>query len=148
MSLKETLQNNMKQAMKERAQTEVITLRSLLAEIQKLELEKKGTLTEEEEIAILNRMAMQRKESIEQFKKASRQDLVEKEEAELALIIPYLPAQLSKEEVEIIISQTLEEIGATAMKDMGQAMGTLKAKLHGKTDMGKVSQQVRALLNQ
>lgn len=146
MNLKDQLKDDMKTAMREKDRAKVTAIRSVLAEIQSMEIDKHGELSEDDFITILNRMVAQRRESIDQFKKADRQDLVDVEEAELGFLAPYLPEQLSDEEVLAIIDEVLAETGASEMKDMGKVMTALRPKLHGKADMGEANKIVRSRL--
>ena len=146
MDLKETLTDNYKQAMKDRDKLKVSTIRMVLAGVKNEEIAKRGELTEEEFLTVLAREARKRKESIEEFGKGGRQDLVEKEERELSIIESYLPEQLSEDEVRDIIDRTIQEVGATSAGDLGKVMGKLMPLLKGKTDGKKVNQMVRERL--
>jgi len=118
----------------------------VLAGVQNEEIAKRGELTEEEFLTVLAREARKRKESIEEFGKGGRQDLVEKEERELSIIESYLPEQLSEDEVRDIIDRTIQEVGATSAGDLGKVMGKLMPLLKGKADGKKVNQMVRERL--
>jgi len=146
MDLKETLTDNYKQAMKDRDKLKVSTIRMVLAGVKNEEIAKRGELTEEEFLTVLAREARKRKESIEEFGKGGRLDLVEKEERELSIIESYLPEQLSEDEVRDIIDRTIQEVGATSAGDLGKVMGKLMPLLKGKTDGKKVNQMVRERL--
>jgi len=146
MDLKETLTDNYKQAMKDRDKLKVSTIRMVLAGVKNEEIAKRGELTEEEFLTVLAREARKRKESIEEFGKGGRQDLVEKEERELSIIESYLPEQLSEDEVRDIIDRTIQEVGATSAGDLGKVMGKLMPLLKGKADGKKVNQMVRERL--
>lgn len=146
MDLKETLTADYKQAMKDRDKLKVSTIRMVLAGVQNEEIAKRGELTEEEFLTVLAREARKRKESIEEFGKGGRQDLVEKEERELSIIESYLPEQLSEDEVRDIIDRTIQEVGATSAGDLGKVMGKLMPLLKGKADGKKVNQMVRERL--
>ena len=115
--------------------------------MQEAELQKRGeALTEEDYLNILNRMVNQRRESIDQFKKADRTDLVEKEEAQLQYIMPYLPAQLSEEEIVAIIDGAIAELEISNMSGMGKLMAAIRPALLGKADMSAVSAIVKSRL--
>ncbi len=146
MDLKETLADDYKQAMKDRDKLKVSTIRMVLAGVKNEEIAKRGELTEEEFLTVLAREARKRKESIEEFGKGGRQDLVEKEERELSIIESYLPEQLSEDEVRDIIDRTIQEVGATSAGDLGKVMGKLMPLLKGKADGKKVNQMVRERL--
>ncbi len=146
--MKAQLQNDIKDAMRAKEREKVTTLRSIMAEIQEAELQKKGeALTEEEYIGILNRIVNQRRESIAQFKTADRADLVEAEERQLAFVLPYLPEQLEEEKVLEIIDNAIKELGVSDMSGMGRVMGLIRPLLLGKADMGQVSAWVKERLN-
>ncbi|WP_026878567.1 GatB/YqeY domain-containing protein [Ignatzschineria larvae DSM 13226] len=145
--MKTRLQSDVKEAMKAKEREKVTTLRAILAEIQEAQLQKRGDeLTDEEYLTILNRMVNQRRESIDQFKKAERADLVEKEEEQLQYILPYLPAQLTEEEVIAIIDTAIAELGVEGMSGMGKLMNAIRPQLLGRADMSAVSGIVKARL--
>ena len=122
------------------------TLRMISAEIKQLEVDKKITVSDDDVISILNKMAKQRKDSIHQFQQGGREDLASIEINELEIITTYLPAQLSEEEIDIHINEAIASLGATSPQDMGKVMGTLKPLLNGKADMGIVSAAVKSKL--
>ena len=122
------------------------TLRMISAEIKQLEVDKKVTVSDDDVISILNKMAKQRKDSIQQFQQGGREDLASIEINELEIITSYLPAQLSEEEIDAHINEAIESLNATSPQDMGKVMGTLKPLLNGKADMGIVSAAVKSKL--
>ena len=122
------------------------TLRMISAEIKQLEVDKKITVSDDDVISILNKMAKQRKDSIQQFQQGGREDLASIEINELEIITTYLPAQLSEEEIDAHINEAIASLGATSLQDMGKVMGTLKPLLNGKADMGIVSAAVKSKL--
>lgn len=124
------------------------TLRMMKSSIKNAEIAKrgKGELTEEDILGVLSSMVKQRKESVEQYLKANRNDLAEKENKEIEIIQKYLPEQLSTEEVDEIIKSTIQEAGITGMKDMGRLMKELMPKLKGRADGKLVSQRVKEIL--
>ncbi|MDP3260205.1 MAG: GatB/YqeY domain-containing protein [Thermodesulfovibrionales bacterium] len=126
------------------------TLRMMKSSIKNAEIAKrgKGELTEEDIMDVLSTMVKQRKESVEQYSKANRNDLAEKENKEINIIQAYLPEQLSPEEVDEIIKSTIQEAGITGMKDMGRLMKELMPKLKGRADGKLVSQRVKETLKQ
>ncbi len=145
--LKATLTEDMKTAMRGGNKAELQTIRLILAAIKQQEVDTRKTLTDNDVITVLTKMQKQRRESIAQFEKANRQDLVDKENNELELIEKYLPAALSEEEINQYIEEVLQESGASSIKDMGKMMGILKPKLAGRADMGKVSAKIKQALN-
>ena len=122
------------------------TLRMISAEIKQLEVDKKITVSDDDVISILNKMAKQRKDSIQQFQQGGREDLASIEINELEIITTYLPAQLSEEEIEVHINEAIASLGATSPQDMGKVMGALNPLLNGKADMGIVSAAVKSKL--
>ncbi len=145
--MKATIQNAVKDAMRAKEREKVTTLRAILAEVQEAELQKRGeALVEEEYLNILNRMVNQRRESIDQFKKADRLDLVEKEEEQLQYIMPYLPEQLSEEAIIEIIDTAIASLEVTNMSGMGKLMAAIRPQLLGKADMSAVSAIVKSRL--
>ncbi len=146
MSIQAQLMDDLKAAMKSRDAVKVGTIRMLRAQLKDAEIAKREALSEEEEISALRTAAKRRREAIEMYRKASREDLLEKEKAELDIISGYLPKQLSKEEIEPIAARVIAEVGAATITDVGKVMGPLMKQLKGKAD-GKLVQQIaRALL--
>jgi len=142
VSLKNKINEDLNAALKAGAKEKMETLRSIRAEI--LKMDKSGMnreMTEEEEIQLLSRQAKMRKESIEMFETAGRQDLVDKEKSQLPIISEYLPEQMSAEEAEKIIIKILADTGISEKKDFGKAMGEAMKELKGKID-GKVIQDL------
>lgn len=142
MSLKNKINEDLNSALKSKDNTRVDTLRSIRAEI--LKMDKSGMnreMTEEEEIQLLSRQAKMRRESIEMFQNAGRQDLVDKENSQLTIINEYLPVQMSPEEAESIIIKILTDSGISSQKDFGKAMGEVMKQLKGKVD-GKIIQEI------
>lgn len=145
----EQIQNNLKEAMKAGDEARVSTLRFLLAQIHNHEIALHGQgkdLTDEEVVAVLQKQAKERKESIEAFKQNGRDELVKKEEDELSILNNYLPQQLAPEEVEKIVAETLVEIGATGPADFGKVMKAVMEKVKGKADGTQVAQMVKKYL--
>lgn len=147
MSLKETINNDIKTAMKAKDKETLAVLRMIKAAIQAAEIDKKSDLTPEEELTILSREAKQRRDSIVEFEKAGRQELVEKTQGELAIVEKYLPAQLSLEEVQAKIAEIAEQVGATTQKEFGKLMGAVMQALKGQADGNVIKEQVKAHLN-
>ena len=146
MGLRERINEEIKTAMKARETENLATLRLLLSAVKQREVDERITLDDAGVIGVVEKMIKQRKDSIEQFEKANRQDLADKEKAEMALLQGYLPAQLSQAEIETAIAEAIATSGAKSPADMGKVMGLVKAKVAGKADMGKVSALIKARL--
>ncbi len=144
--LKQQLNDDVKAAMRSKDSERLVTLRLITAAIKQKEVDERIELDDAQVIAIIDKMARQHKDSIEQYQNAGRTDLVEKEQSELAVVESYLPAQLSEEDVKSLVEKAINTTGASSMKDMGKVMGVLKPELQGRTDMGKVSGIVKSLL--
>ena len=123
------------------------TVRLLLAAIKQREVDERIELDDAQVLAILEKMIKQRRESIAQFEKAARQDLVDKEKAEVAVLSAYLPQRLSDAEIQKAIETVISETGASGAKDMGKVMAALKSRLAGRADMGQVSNLVKSKLS-
>jgi uncharacterized protein len=147
MTLKERITDDMKNAMRAKETERLGTIRLLLAAMKQKEVDERITLDDTAVISILDKMIKQRKDSITQFRAGAREDLAVKEEAELAVLQPYLPARLEGAELDAAIKAVLAEVGASSPTDMGKVMGPLKAKLAGKADMSAVSARVKVLLS-
>ena len=146
MSLKETLNNDIKTAMKAKDKETLAVLRMIKTAVQAAEIDKKEELNAEEELTILVREAKQRRESLAEFVKAGRDELVSKTEAEIEIVERYLPKQLSVEEVKEVIATVAEKIGATSQKEFGKLMGAVMQELKGKADGNVIKEQVKAHL--
>ena len=146
MSLKEQITEDMKAAMRAKDSERLGTIRLLTAAMKQKEVDERVELDDAMVIAIVDKLVKQRKDSIEAFTKAARQDLVDKEVAEMAVLQAYLPARLSAEEVAAEVKAIVAELGATGPGDMGKVMGAVKSRLAGKADMGQVSAAVKAAL--
>jgi uncharacterized protein YqeY len=140
MSVEKQLMEDMKLAMKSGKKTELDTIRMLRAQIKSASIDKKDDLDEAEVSQVLQKEAKKRKESIEMFQKGNRPDLVEKEESELEIISKYLPKQLSDQDLDKIISESIKTLQVASEKDMGHVMGAIMPEVKGKAD-GKVVQQ-------
>ncbi len=147
MSVKETLQQDMKAAMRGADKRRLGVIRLIMAAIKQREVDERIELDDTQTIAVLDKMAKQRRESIDQFQKAGRDDLVEQESFELEILKAYLPEQLGDAEVDALIAEAIETTGASSMKDMGKVMGLLRDKLQGRADMGAVSARIKARLS-
>ena len=146
MSLKETLNNDIKTAMKAKDKETLAVLRMIKTAVQAADIDKKEELNAEEELTILAREAKQRRESLAEFVKAGRDELVSKTEAEIEIVERYLPKQLSVEEVKEVIATVAEKIGATTQKEFGKLMGAVMQELKGKADGNVIKEQVKAHL--
>ncbi|WP_456402094.1 GatB/YqeY domain-containing protein [Persephonella sp.] len=141
------LQEEMKISMKQGDKDRLSVIRMLISEIKKVQIDSKKELSDEEIITIIQRYAKQRKESIKQYKEAGREDLVEKEEKELSIVQEFLPEQLSEEEIEKIVDETIKEVGATSIKDMGKVMKSVLEKVKGQAEGSVVSAIVKKKLS-
>ena len=146
MSLKERILQDVKDAMRAKDKPRLATIRLITAAIKQREVDERIELDDPQVIAVLDKMAKQRRESISQFEQAGRADLIAQETSELELIQTYLPEQLGEDELQTMIEQALQQTGATTIKDMGKVMGQLKPKLQGRADMGAVSAMIKARL--
>jgi len=146
VSLKSKITEEIKDSLKNRDKDRVSALRLLLAAIKQKEIDSREQLNDAGVIQIITKLAKQRKESIEQYQKANRTDLVQREQLELKILSGYLPAQLDDNELKKIVEKTLHEIGSLDKGDMGKVMGIMTKKLKGKADMGKVSKLVKEKL--
>ena len=146
MTLKEQITEDMKSAMRAKEAERLGTIRLLLAAIKQREVDERITVDDAGIIAIIEKLIKQRKDSIEQFQKAGRTDLVDQESKELAILQAYMPAQLSAAEVQSAIQKVIADLGASGPQDMGKVIGALKAQLAGRADMGMVSGLVKATL--
>lgn len=145
-NLKAKLTDDMKAAMRSGDKSRLLTIRLILAAVKQQEVDTREEQSDEDIIASLTKMQKQRRESISQFEKAGRQDLVEKEEQELVVLSEYLPAALSEDEIDKLITDAMSESGAASIKDMGKVMGILKPQLAGRADMSAVSAKIKAAL--
>ena len=146
MTLKERITEDMKAAMRAKDSARLGAIRLLQAAIKQKEVDERVTLDDAAIAAIVDKLAKQRKDSIAAFTQAGRQDLADKETAELAVLQAYLPARLSAEEVAAAVKALIAEVGASGPADMGKVMGAAKARLAGKADMAAVSAAVKAAL--
>jgi len=146
MSLKDRITSDMKEAMKAGDKPRLSVIRLILAGVKQREVDERITLDDTQVLAVLDKMLKQRRESIDQFEKGSRQDLADAEKAEIKVIQGYLPAQLSEAELDKLIAEAIAQAGAATVKDMGKVMGILKPKVQGKADMGAVSTRIKAKL--
>ena len=146
MSFKDQITEDMKTAMRAKDSGRLGTIRLLQAAMKQKEVDERVTLDDAMVIAIVDKLIKQRKDSIDAFNKAGRQDLVDIEEAEMKVLQVYLPARLSADEVAAEVKAIVAELGASGPGDMGKVMGAVKQRLAGKADMGAVSAAVKAAL--
>ncbi len=147
MTIKELLNNDIKDAMRAKDKNLLTTLRLITAAVKQIEVDERIEVGEERMLAILDKMVKQRKESISQYEKANRDDLVAQEQFELEIITKYLPEPLSEAEIEQMVNEAIAATGAEKMADMGKVMGQLKTKLQGRADMTQVSALIKAKLS-
>lgn len=147
MNLVEQLKQDMITAMKEKDKDRLTVIRMVKAALDKEKIDKKIEITDELLIDVVNKQIKMRNDSIEEFKKANRDDLVENVSKEIEVLMNYLPEQLSQEEVENIISEVISNLEATSMKDMGKVMQEVNPKVKGRFDMKKVSEIIKAKLS-
>ncbi|MDM5086119.1 GatB/YqeY domain-containing protein [Aeromonas rivipollensis] len=146
MSLKDQLKDQQKLAMLARDKARLGTIRLLMAEIKQREVDTRIELNDEDILAVVTKMVKQRRDSISQFEAAGRQDLADKESAEILVLQEFLPQQLTADEIAALIEQAITESGAAVMADMGKVMAVLKPKIQGRADVGAVSAQVKTSL--
>lgn len=144
--LKERIQADVKDAMRARDKDRLATLRMITAGLQQKEVDDRVELDDAGVLALLDKMAKQRRESIEQYEQGGREELAQRERAELAVIESYLPQPLSAAELDALVDEAITATGAAAMADMGRVMGELKPRVQGRADMGEVSARVKARL--
>ncbi|WP_413308680.1 GatB/YqeY domain-containing protein [Bacillus sp. 1P10SD] len=147
MSLLERLNNDMKQAMKNKEKDKLSVIRMVKASLQNEAIKLGTELTEDAELTVLSREVKQRKDSLHEFDKAGREDLVEKLRTELAVVELYLPKQLSEEELSEIVTETISEVGAKSKAEMGKVMAAIMPKVKGKADGSLVNKLVQQHLS-
>ncbi|HFC92006.1 MAG TPA: GatB/YqeY domain-containing protein [Leucothrix mucor] len=145
--LKNRVTDDMKSAMRSKEKLRLLTVRTILAAIKQQEVDTREDVDDTAILVILDKMCKQRRESITQFKKAGRNDLVAQEEAELEIIQVYLPEPMSDDELQTLIAETMATTGANSMQDMGKVMSIIKPKAQGRADMGKISGMIKAQLS-
>ena len=147
MSLKARIQEDMKSAMRAGEKEKLANIRMLMAAIKQREVDERIELDDAQVLSVIDKMLKQRRESIVQFKAGGRADLVAKEEAELAQLGAYMPAQLGDAELEGLITEAIAVTGAASIKDMGKVMAAIKARAAGRADMGAVGARIKARLS-
>lgn len=146
MSLKTQLTEDMKTAMRAKDQVSLSTIRLINAAIKQFEVDERTEADDAKVISILTKMVKQRKDSAKIYTEAGRQDLADKENAEIGILNRYLPQMMSAEEIKTVVEAVIAETGASGMADMGKVMGVLKTRLAGKADMGEVNKVLKAAL--
>lgn len=146
MPLKDRIQQAVKDAMRGGDKRRLGTARLITAAIKQREVDERIELDDEQIVLVLDKMCKQRRESLEQYRKANREDLAEQEEYELGVLKEFLPEPLSDAEIDALIDAAVAETGAAGIKDMGKVMGILKPQLQGRADMGAVSARIKARL--
>lgn len=146
MSLKQQLKDDLKTAMREKNIIKRDTIRAINTMIKQIEVDERKDLNDDDVIKLIQKGIKQREESISQYKEASRDDLVEKEQNEVDVFREYLPKQLSDEELEIGMKELISEIGATSIKDMGKIMGQASKKFAGVADGKRINEMTKKLL--
>ena len=146
MSLKEQLTADMKEAMKNKEKERLAVIRMVRGAIRQQEIDGQKELGDEDVIAVISKEVKMRRDSIEEFQKGGREDLVEKTQAEIDVLLPYLPAQLSEDEVRELVKAAVEQTGAATPKDMGKVMGVLMPKVKGRADGKMVNTIVKSFL--
>lgn len=147
MSLAERLQQDMKLALKNKEKDKLSTIRMVRAAIKKAEIDHKGPLNDEQIIEVIMREVKQRKDAVQEYEKAGRHDLVEKEKEELQILETYLPEPLTEEELTEIIQETIQQLGVTSKKEIGKVMKTVLPKVKGRAEGKAVNQIVQKLLS-
>jgi hypothetical protein len=147
MSLQEQISAALKDAMRARDEVKMSTLRLVLTAIKKREKEARSLLEDQEVISVITTQIKQRRESIEQYRQAGREDLAQTEESELQILQGYMPEQVSEEEISNTLDEIIAEVGAASMKDMGTVMKAAMAKLAGKAEGGAINAMVKDKLS-
>lgn len=146
MALKEKISEDMKAAMKAHEKDRLAVIRMVRSAIRQMEIDGKKELDDEGVIAVISKEVKMRKDSLEEFQKGGREDLVAKTQAEIDVLLPYLPKQLSEEEIAALVKEAVEQTGASAPKDMGKVMGVLMPKVKGRADGKLVNGIVKSML--
>ena len=147
MTLKARIQEDMKSAMRAGEKDRLANIRMVMAAIKQREVDERIELDDPQVLSVIDKMVKQRRESIAQFRAGGRADLVAKEEAELALLNAYLPAQLGDAELDAMIAAAIAATGAASIKDMGKVMAAIKAQAAGRADMAAVGARIKARLS-
>ena len=146
-ALQDQIQDAMKTAMKSGDKERLAVIRLMMSAMKQIEVDERIELDDNRVLGVLDKMVKQRRESISQFQAGGRDDLADKEQAEIDTISDFLPQALSEAEIETIINSAISETGAASMKDMGKVMGIVKPQITGRADMGAVSGKIKSLLS-
>jgi len=146
MSLKEKIKDDIKQAMRDRNESRLSTLRMLSAAIQRREVDERIQLDDTQVLVVIEKLVKQGREAIEQYNNGGRRDLADKESAEIAIFQAYLPQPFTEAEIDRLIGEAITATGASSVRDMGKVMGVLKPQLQGRADMGQVGSKVKTKL--
>jgi len=144
--LKQRLSDDMKAAMRSKDKPRLGVVRLALAAIKQREVDERIELDDAQVLAVLDKMVKQRRDSVQQYESAGRQELADQEKYEITVLQDYLPAALSEDELEALIKAAIDSTGAASMQDMGKVMGVLKPQVQGRADMAAVSQKIKAAL--
>ncbi|KJV32582.1 glutamyl-tRNA amidotransferase [Aquitalea magnusonii] len=147
MSLKVRISDDMKSAMKAKETERLAAIRLLMAAIKQKEVDERIELDDAAIVAVIDKMLKQRRDSISQYEAAQRQDLADKEKAEMTVLMAYMPQQLSEAEIDELVAKAVVDSGAASMQDMGKVMGLLRPQLAGRADMALVSTRIKARLS-
>lgn len=145
-NLKERINDDVKTALRNKDKDRLVTLRMITAAIKQKEVDERVELDDTRVLAIIDKMARQHRDSIQQYEAAGRADLVDKEKSELAIVQSYLPEQLGEDELKKLIQAAIQSVGATSVKDMGKVMGIIRPQVQGRADMTRTGELVKALL--
>jgi uncharacterized protein YqeY len=145
--LKLRIKSDMQNAMRARDKRRLGVIRLAMSELKRVEVDERIELEDGRILQILDKMTKQRRDSVEQFQKAARQDLVDQENYEIGVLQEYLPAQLDEAEIDALLADAMASTGAQSMQDMGKLMGALRPKVQGRADMADISRKVKVLLS-
>lgn len=145
-ALKQQITDAMKEAMRAKEKERLGTIRLILSEVKRIEVDERIDIDDARLLAVLDKMVKQRRDSISQFEEAGRQELADKEHSEIAVIQDFLPEALSEDEINSMIAEAIASTGAESMKDMGKVMGIIKPQIQGRADAGVVSGMIKAKL--
>jgi hypothetical protein len=146
-ALKDRIQDAMKTAMKSGDKERLAAIRLIMSALKQIEVDERIELDDSRVLGVLDKMVKQRRESISQFKSGGRDDLADKEQAEIDVITEFLPQALTTEEIDTIISRAISDTGASSMKDMGKVMGLVKPQITGRANVAEVSGKIKSLLS-
>ncbi len=148
MTLKEKLMEDLKSAMRNKEKRRKDTITMLRAAVKQREVDERQEMADDEILALIGKQVKQKRESIKDFQKAERVDLVEQAEEEIEILLAYLPEQLTEEEIDELVREAIAQTGASSMRDMGRIMGVVMPKVKGRADGSLISQSAKKLLNQ